>query len=345
MKRKILISGIILISFTVIVFAISNGGTKTDPIVTKNQVETIVNDKINEHLDNKLKDLEFSLEGQIAKEIYPNISNISFVLNDTISNLSIGDKITVRSGTAIMSGTGSLINLSTGVEVASPQTLQQNVEYMVTENSSFDVKVTSLTSKISIDGIYSLFNPYILKYEDFGHALNKLGLFNGTDYGLELNRPASRIESLIMLIRLLGEEEQALAHSSSHNFTDVPSWADTYVAYAFDKGYTKGMTDTLFYSDRYVRDLDYYTFILRALGYKDDIDFTWATAFEKAIEIKIIPETFESKYELFRDDLVFTSFNSLDLMLKDSTKKLYEHLEQTGALDGELYYKIKQELN
>ena len=49
---------------------------------------------------------------------------------------------------------------------------------------------------------------------DFTHcadALHELGLFQGTESGYELDRAPSRVEAGVMLVRLLGAEEDALA--------------------------------------------------------------------------------------------------------------------------------------
>lgn len=43
-----------------------------------------------------------------------------------------------------------------------------------------------------------------------------------------------------MLIRLLGEESEALTCTAYQPFTDVPDWALPYAAYAYSKGYTNG---------------------------------------------------------------------------------------------------------
>ena len=72
-------------------------------------------------------------------------------------------------------------------------------------------------------------------------TLHALGLFRGTGedengvpiYALE--KTATRAEALVMLIRLLGEEDAALSSLAAHPFTDVPAWADRYVAYAYEK--------------------------------------------------------------------------------------------------------------
>ena len=104
--------------------------------------------------------------------------------------------------------------------------------------------------------------------------LNKLTLFRGTGAlpdgspNFELDRPGSRLEAIVMLIRLLGRENEALSVSREHPFTDVPAWADAYVGYAYETGLTNGISATEFGTGE-VTDRQYLTFLLRALGYTD----------------------------------------------------------------------------
>ena len=106
--------------------------------------------------------------------------------------------------------------------------------------------------------------------------LKDLGLFRGvseTDFAL--SRPATRTEALVMLLRLLGQENQALSFEGTHPFTDVPGWADRYVAYAWENGLTNGVSATTFGTSDATCQM-YATFLLRALGYNDARgDFTW----------------------------------------------------------------------
>lgn len=74
-------------------------------------------------------------------------------------------------------------------------------------------------------------------------VLNTLGLFMGTENGYELDKPLTRMEALIMLIRLSGNEIDALYSSDEYKtpFTDTPDWekADRYLGYAYEKGLTR----------------------------------------------------------------------------------------------------------
>ncbi len=66
-------------------------------------------------------------------------------------------------------------------------------------------------------------------------SLYELGLFNGTGTNpdgtptFDLDRAPTRQEAIIMLVRLLGKEEEAKAGTWETPFTDVDNWAKPYV--------------------------------------------------------------------------------------------------------------------
>ncbi len=67
--------------------------------------------------------------------------------------------------------------------------------------------------------------------------LEKLGVFKGTSQGFELYREPTRLEALIMMMRMLGLEEEVLVREDSTSyFLDVPSWGYEYVNIAFERG-------------------------------------------------------------------------------------------------------------
>ncbi len=103
-------------------------------------------------------------------------------------------------------------------------------------------------------------------------ALNVLGLFQGTDKGYELDRTPTRLEALIMLIRLTGNENNALYPWEPYEnvpFTDIPTWegAAEYIGYAYVTGLTDGTSDTTFSPNEPATAQVFVTFALRALGY------------------------------------------------------------------------------
>ncbi|NLZ94407.1 MAG: S-layer homology domain-containing protein, partial [Bacteroidales bacterium] len=122
---------------------------------------------------------------------------------------------------------------------------------------------------------------------DRANALKDLGLFLGTDKGFDLERAPTRVEALALLIRTLGEERASKGTwFDRHPFTDVPSWADNYVTYAYAMGYSNGVSATSFGSSDIATPEQFITFMLRALGYSDARgDFVWSESIQKAEEL------------------------------------------------------------
>ena len=56
---------------------------------------------------------------------------------------------------------------------------------------------------------------------DHADNLSELGLFKGTNNGYELDKPATRVEILVMLIHLLGKEDVVLETTISHPFINA----------------------------------------------------------------------------------------------------------------------------
>ena len=168
--------------------------------------------------------------------------------------------------------------------------------------------------------------------------LHNLGLFRGTGSGYALENTASRLQGLIMLTRLLGEEDAALRSTASNPFTDVAAGDPSrYVAYAYEKGYTAGQTADRFNPGARIEFRHYVTFLLRALGYNDKAgDFTFATSLDKAVEIGMMDRAsadliLREGVTFYRSDLVDLSLSALTMNLKNSNSTLAETLVRRGV--------------
>lgn len=166
-------------------------------------------------------------------------------------------------------------------------------------------------------------------------ALQALNLFKGTNSGFELDRSPTRMESLITLIRLSGMEKEALEGNWAHPFTDVDEWTDKYAGMAYEKGITKGVSETEFGMAEEATAQQFTTFVLRLLGYNDsDGDFDYEKALDFGTGIGIIDETVDT-VNFLRADMVIISFNSLFAKLKDSEKTLSQKLQEDGVFTAE----------
>ena len=179
---------------------------------------------------------------------------------------------------------------------------------------------------------------------DVAVALSELGLFRGTDQGFALEDIPKRIQGLVMLIRLTGNEKAALAETESHPFKDVEPWADPYVAFAYKQQWIKGIEEGKFGAEEAMNEQQYLTLLLRALGYTEEAgDFSWETVNQLAADLGLSADLGQT-LDLTRGRMVLISWDTLKQHLKESEETLAEVLEKKQMLDFEKYNKIKNEI-
>lgn len=161
--------------------------------------------------------------------------------------------------------------------------------------------------------------------------LYTLDLIEGTDNGYELDKAATRLEMLVFTLRLAGLEDEALASVCSSPFIDVPDWGEAYVSYAYENGLISGIDSENFGSDMAVRDKDFFTMILRVLGYSDDAgDFSWATSSAVAVRLGISEQVYT---DFTRGDMFDCALGALTAAVKDEGTTLVDKLTTSGDID------------
>ena len=192
---------------------------------------------------------------------------------------------------------------------------------------------------ISISPIDALASGRNTSFEEsLASDLRTLGLFRGvSDTNFDLNRAPTRTEALVMLIRVLGKEDAALNGNYRHPFTDVASWADNYVGYAYANNLTNGVSATEFGTGN-ANAAMYVTFVLRALEYDDTngADFTWNNPFTLAKTVGILPDIVNTSV-FWRSDVVVVSYSALSVYLKNSTQTLAAKLIEAGVFTQALF--------
>jgi hypothetical protein len=166
-------------------------------------------------------------------------------------------------------------------------------------------------------------------------ALKAMGLFAGTNNGYELDRAPTRAEAATMLVKLLGGESEAKTKNYKHPFKDLPTWANPFVGYMYEKGLTVGIGNGLYGSNDLTKAKDYTTFVLKALGYDADKDFKWDSAvkFAESKTIFTIQDVEDLGYLTFtRNEMVHISYNTLKSNLKGSSTRLIDSLVNNGAV-------------
>lgn len=170
-------------------------------------------------------------------------------------------------------------------------------------------------------------------------ALKQLGLFNGvTESGTDfaLDRAPTRVEALVMLIRTLGKDAEALNVGGTHPFTDVPAWADKYIGYAYEKGFTKGSSATELGTGNANSDM-YLTFMLRALGYSDTTgDFTWDAPDVLARAVGILPDDVDTS-NFLRADVALVSWAALEADIRGGSQRIAKKLIDEKVFTSDTY--------
>lgn len=259
---------------------------------------------------------------------------------------STGTQIVLLAGnaTAQVSG-GTLVDVSDGTELASGNSLTQNHRYIAAEDTSVTVVVDSRTAALDYSGNYH-FSPSGSTPDCYAmaSALRTLTLFRGTGSGygegFDLETRPARIQALIMLLRLMGEENAALSCTSPLPFRDVPDWAVPYVAYAYDKGYTNGVSPTEFSPNTTANVGMYMEFVLRALGYSDTTQTDVGTAVDRAFSANVITAGERSmllESDFFRSEVVYLSWYALETPLGGSSLTLHQKLEEAGVFTASEY--------
>ena len=345
--------------------AVAAGGSASDPLVSLGYLEKTYLPDLEEQIDGKV--------GEMGEEAYASAADRLDMHSQLLQaqaggagcadsfqeqRLKKGDVLTLSEGSSVLllaGGAsfsferGAVVDATTGAEAASGAALEANHRYLSAEDTLCGVVVTTDTAVLAPQGYYSIAPSDEVDYNELADALKAMGVFGGssTGYGssYELELPATRVQGLIMFLRIMGEEEAALACTGKAPFTDVPDWCQGYVAYGAERGYVGGYGDGRFGTDNPLRAREYLTMLLRALGYRDggeSPDFNFDNVIPRARELGVITAGEEALLNelnagtFLRAHLVYFSYHALTAQVKGGGATLLDRLEQSGALDAQL---------
>ena len=375
MKYRRIIAAL-LVAFTLFTGATAlAAGTATDPLVSKSHLKTVFTQPLETYVKTVFDTLETSYElktqslqtvadayarkqvaaayaDQLLEDVQEQVTDLlalqptSMTAGMKTRTLNKGDVVTGPAGASVMFVTGEgkvvgpagseILNITAGSPRYPGPAIRTGILYMMVADNGSGIEVTSDTAVVLLkDGARG---GYELQYEPYADALHHLGLFNGSDKGYELERSPSRQESLIMLIRLLGEESAALSADPVTPFSDLTDWVDgqRYVAYGYRMRYTNGTSNTTFSPTAAATLEQYLTFVLRALGYQDGVDFVWnTTSRDLAQQIGLLSaqELADIARDGFkRDHVVAISYRALDCELQNGNGTLADRLVSAGVV-------------
>lgn len=175
-------------------------------------------------------------------------------------------------------------------------------------------------------------SAFAANYTNCADSLHEMGLFQGTQNGYDLDRTPTRAEAAVMLVRLLGKEAEAKALTYTAPFTDLKGWEKPYVQYLYSNGLANGTNRTTFNPTGKCTAQMYAMFLLRALGYSDTADFSYANAIETAREQGIYDTGIINVQNFLRDDAAAASYTVLSVSPKNSEGTLLDQLVSENAI-------------
>ena len=338
-KLKLALLTLCLLLAALSAYALAAGGDASDPLASLSYLTGPFTDAVDEKVAEKLDEAAGSGESSAGS------SSASW----QELRLKEGDSLEGTTGTSflLLAGSGrfdfsagTVVYVTTGTPVASGTALTVNHRYLVAEDTAASLLVTSKTAVVDYQGTHTLSLSNSTDYNAIASALKTLHLFQGsfTGYGsgYDLEVAPTRLQALIMFIRVLGEEEEALAYTGGTPFTDITpgTQSEKYVGYALSKGYTNGYSATTFRPSQTVTASQYVEFLLRALGYSSaenkDLSATLTNALANGV---ITPGELAALQSgtFLRADLAYVSYYALDALVAGSDQTLGQLLLEQGV--------------
>jgi len=363
MKKRTLLA-LLLVAALFLGAVSAAGGDAADPLVSLDYLNNVFAPAAERAADDRLDAADAALYGAAGgawraavtaaetvagSEYTPVWTEDRLKEGDTLSGLT-GLQVLVLAGDArVQFASGAVVDVTAGAEVASGGALLPNHRYLVAEDTTAVFTVASKTAVVDYCGRYRFARSAQPDRNAMAAALKALTLLRGTytgyGEGYDLEQVPTRIQALIMLIRLLGEEQAALATAAAHPFADVPEWCAPYVAYAYEKGYSNGVSATEFAPNSPASAMMYVEFILRALGYSSTAQTDISDALIRAYEggVLTLGEWALLEDSVFlRADIAYLSYYALEVPLSGDTRLLHEKLEQAGVFSAESYAAARQ---
>jgi hypothetical protein len=155
-----------------------------------------------------------------------------------------------------------------------------------------------------------------------GERLFDLGLLSGRGPGdLAENDFLTRSEMMVIFSRMMGQFNEAYAYRFPSPFNDgTGHWASSYVSYAHSKGWTSGIGNNMFGFEMRHTAQQAAVFMLKALGYQADVDFTWENAYQKAADLGLFQGvSIQPGSDILRGDLFKVMYKTLNTNSKGET--------------------------
>nr|WP_325212709.1 S-layer homology domain-containing protein [uncultured Oscillibacter sp.] len=343
MRKRILI----LLPLCVLAAAVwaAAAGDAADPLASLSYLSGVFTNKVDAAVDAAV-DARLDSAGELPKENGGAPASVAVwterrMKRDDILQAVTGDGVLLLAGSGQVSySSGAVVDVTGGTVLPSGGTLAARHRYLVAEDTAANFVVTSKTAVVDWQGACTFHDSTSTDYNAMAAALKAMHLFQGsyTGYGqgFDLEAAPTRLQALIMFIRVLGEENEALAWNGTCPFHDVQPGTNgaKYVGYAYEKGYTNGYSATEFRPSSPVNARQYTEFILRALGYSSAANTDLSDALARAQSASLLTEGETAMLQrdpFLRAELVYISYYALEVPVAGTGLTLAQRLMDKGV--------------
>ena len=329
-KTKTALITVCLLLTVTVVYALAAAGGASDPLASLSYLTGTFTDAVDQRVEEKL---DASDQALLNGDAAPSDGGAATWME---TRLKAGDALTGSTGTGVLLlaggmqvtfNSGAVVDITTGTTVTSGSALTASHRYLVAEETTAVFTVTSKTAVVDYQGPYAFSYSTNTDYNAIAAALKTMHLFQGsfTGYGdgYDLEVAPTRLQALIMFIRVLGEENDALAYTGSTPFTDITPGTQS-----------EKYSATTFRPSQTVTASQYMEFILRALGYSSADNKDLSGTLTNALTNGVITEGELAALQggtFLRADLAYVSYYALDAAVSGSRQTLGDTLMDKGV--------------
>lgn len=319
----------------------SAAGDAADPLVSLSYLNGMFTSKVDAAVDSRLSGVQGSGAVETGAAGEAAVWTETRLKRDDLIQTVTGDGVLLLAGAGqVAYDAGAVVDVTDGTVIPSGESLKVRHRYLVAEDTTANFVITSKTAVVDWQGASTFRSSTAVDYNAMASALKAIHLFQGsyTGYGqgFDLEAAPTRLQALIMFIRVLGEESEALAWNGTCPFSDVQAGSSgaRYVGYAYEKGYTNGWSAAEFRPSSPVNARQYTEFILRALGYSSAANTDLSDTLDRAQGAGLLTAGEAAMLQrdpFLRAELVYISYYALEVPVSGTGQTLAQRLMSKGV--------------
>ena len=216
-RRSFLPPALFLLCSLLVIAAASAGGDASDPLVSLSRLQGAFSQTVESRLDSALTASDAAL--QAHADSGTSSDTVTSVAADTWTERRLKNGDTLSGGTGLnvllLAGeakvsfpSGAVVDVTEGKEVPSGTALAKDHRYLVAEDTVATFIVSSRTAVLDYMGLGTFTFSDAVDYNAMASALKTMHLFRGSftgfGQGFDLEMAPTRIQALIMFLRVLG---------------------------------------------------------------------------------------------------------------------------------------------